>query len=364
MPRGQAKPLRDLADLTRVVQRSEGFPEVLAALKNGHAATVDGAWGSAAPLAAIGLGMHAPTTLLVVIAHVGDLDDFAQDLASFSGTHPDILPAWDRISFSKATPTADEGEAQIPALLATDEVHGQRLRVLKRLSGSLPPRVVLAPFQAMMQPVPKVDALRASSRVVRVGDTLAVEDLAGWLLDQRLVRVEVVEVAGEFSLRGGILDVFPPDANEPVRLEFFGDEVESIRPFNPETQRSEDRWDNVTLSVVPLLDPALPEQLGHVADYLPNGTWVALVEPADLKEQGRQYLSRISDPRGLFGVDATMARLVKQPNDRDVNGDSGDDGDDMPSAGRVDRAVLGRPGEGQGRARERSGGRERADCLP
>ena len=51
---------------------------------------------------------------------------------------------------------------------------------------------------------------------------------------------EVVEVAGEFSVRGGILDVFPPDASDPVRVEFFGDEVESIRPFDAETQRSLD----------------------------------------------------------------------------------------------------------------------------
>ena len=51
----------------------------------------------------------------------------------------------------------------------------------------------------------------------------------------------MVEVAGEFALRGGILDVFPLDAAEPVRLEFFGDDLESIRSFNPETQRSLER---------------------------------------------------------------------------------------------------------------------------
>ena len=49
-----------------------------------------------------------------------------------------------------------------------------------------------------------------------------------------MTRVDVVEVAGEFSIRGGLLDVFPIDALEPVRIEFFGDDVESIRPFSPE----------------------------------------------------------------------------------------------------------------------------------
>src|SRR5947209_3296581 len=100
MPRtatADAAPVRELKDLTRRVQRAPGFPEVLAALKNGRSATIDGAWGSAAPLAAAGLGLHAPTTLLIVVAHVGDLDDFADDVATFAGLRPEILPAWDRL---------------------------------------------------------------------------------------------------------------------------------------------------------------------------------------------------------------------------------------------------------------------------
>ena len=128
-----------------------------------------------------------------------------------------------------------------------------------------------------------------------------------------MARVEVVEVAGEFSLRGGILDVFPPDAAEPVRIEFFGDEIESIRPFDPETQRSLGRWDAATLTASLPLDAGDPASLGHVADSFPEGTWVALVEPNDLREEGRNYLGRADDPRGLFTVESTFARLVQRP---------------------------------------------------
>ena len=74
-----------LKGLTTQVQRAEGFPEILAALKVGRSATVDGAWGSAGPLAVGAIGLHAPTTLLVVLAHVGDLDDFRDDVATLSG---------------------------------------------------------------------------------------------------------------------------------------------------------------------------------------------------------------------------------------------------------------------------------------
>src|SRR5947209_4005926 len=83
-----------LKDLTRIIQRAEGFHPVVAALKNGHGATVDGAWGSSNALVAAALGLHAPRTLLVVIAHPGDLDAWIGDLATFSGLRPTVFPAW------------------------------------------------------------------------------------------------------------------------------------------------------------------------------------------------------------------------------------------------------------------------------
>jgi len=287
-----------LKDLTRVIQRAPSFPEILAALNNGHSATIDGAWGSAGPLAAAALGLHAPQTLVIVLAHVGDVDDFRDDVATFAGVVPEVLPAWDRLP----------REAR-----ASDEVLGRRIRVMKRLGGASPPRFVVAPLQALLQPVPTRAALERSSRTLRVGDVVAVEELIAWLGERGMARVEVVEVAGEFSLRGGILDVFAPDAAEPVRLEFFGDEIESIRPFDPETQRSRDRWDTATLTASLPLDAGDPASLGHPADYFPEGTWVALVEPNDLREEGRNYFSRTDDPRGLFSVESTFARLIQRP---------------------------------------------------
>ena len=85
-----------------------------------------------------------------------------------------------------------------------------------------------------------------------------------------MTRAEVVEVAGEFSVRGGILDVFPTDSADPVRIEFFGDEVESIRPFDAESQRSLDRWNSVTLTAALALDDADPASFGHPADFFPE----------------------------------------------------------------------------------------------
>jgi transcription-repair coupling factor (superfamily II helicase) len=290
--------VRELKDLTRLVQRAPEFPELLAALENGHSGTIDGAWGSAGPLATAALGLHAPQTLVIVLAHVGDVDDFRDDVATFAGSAPEILPAWDRLP----------REAR-----AGDEISGRRIRVVKRLASASPPRFIVTPLQALLQPVPTPEALERSSRTLAVGATVAVEELIAWLGERGMTRVEVVEVAGEFSLRGGILDVFAPDAAGPVRLEFFGDEIESIRPFDAESQRSLGRWEQTTLTASLPLDPASPASLGHVADYFPEGTWVALVEPGDLREEGRNYFSRTDDPRGLFSVENTFARLTNRP---------------------------------------------------
>ena len=289
---------RPLEDLAKAIQPAPGFSEVVAALRNGRSATIDGAWGSAGPLIVASLGRHAPRTVVVVVAHVGDVDDYRDDLATFSGQTPEILPAWDRLP----------REAGVG-----DEVFGRRLRVVKALAGDAPPKLVVAPIQAFLQPVPGREVLAKSTRTLRVGETVRVEDLTGWLVGRGMNRVEVVEVAGEWSLRGGILDIFPPDATDPRRVEFFGDEVESIRVFDVETQRSLGRETALEITVVPPFDGDDRSAFAHAADGLPEGTWVVLVEPGDLREEAKHYLGRTEDPRGLFTAESTLARLVKFP---------------------------------------------------
>src|SRR5207249_12123442 len=118
MPSAVAAPLlvENLKDLTRLIQTADGFHPVVAALKNGHGATIDGAWGSSEALAAAALGIQAPKTLLVVLAHPGDVDAWVDDLHTFAGMRPTVFPAWEHLP----------GAASV-----ADEVLGQRLRILK-----------------------------------------------------------------------------------------------------------------------------------------------------------------------------------------------------------------------------------------
>jgi transcription-repair coupling factor (superfamily II helicase) len=285
-----------LCDLPDVLRGAEGYGALVQALSAGQSGSLDGAWGSSCALAAATLGIDVPQTLLVVIAHAGDLDGWADDLVSFSGIEPVVLPAWNQL------PSADT---------VLDDVQGPRLRVLKRLERNNPPRLILTTMQALLQPVPARTELAEQRRVFRSGDEIRLEELVKWLVEHGLTRRETVELPGEFSRRGGILDVYPPDADAPFRLEFFGDVIESVRRFAPETQRSMGEVGEAELTGFAGAKPGAAQ--GHFAEYLPANAWVALVEPADLHEQGKHYLERVPDLRGLFNVDAAFKQLLRFP---------------------------------------------------
>ncbi len=156
------------------------------------------------------------------------------------------------------------------------------------------------------------DVIDRGGRKVRVGQTIAVEELSGWLVGRGLTRVEVVEVAGEFSLRGGILDVFPVDLDTPIRTSSSSATRSVHPPVRPRVPAARSgRWDEAILSRSP--EWSTDGSLGHLTDYLPAQSWVALVEPNDLREEGRHYLGRLDDKAGIDTVEKSFARLVKFP---------------------------------------------------
>jgi transcription-repair coupling factor (superfamily II helicase) len=137
-----------------------------------------------------------------------------------------------------------------------------------------------------LQPVPDREQLAKQRKRLKVQANVDLEDLTAWLVEQGSQRMEAVEVPGEFSRRGGILDVFSPDAEAPYRLEFVGDDIESIRQFAAETQRSLGDLSAIEIasassgqwSVASGQSSAAPR--GHLGDYLPGRAWTVLVEPA------------------------------------------------------------------------------------
>ncbi len=293
-----AAPTPSLTDLAGRLTALPSWEPLRTALSAGQAGGIDGAWGSSAALAVAALASEAPASVLLVVPNFTDVGPWAEDLATF-GQRPAVFPA-----FETWPPVEKKGK------LAPET--GQRLRVLQALGGAEPPKVVLAPFAAVLQSVPLRDDLAKRGRRIKVGETVSPDELGEWLLAAGYQRADSVEYPGEYGRRGGILDLYPPDATDPVRLEFFGDELESIRLFAAQTQRSLDR--KTELLILGALDPhAGRGGLGFLLDYFPAGSVVALFEPGDLKEQGKHFFERVANPVGLFTVDGAFGQLMQRP---------------------------------------------------
>lgn len=302
--------IRSLPELVPLVGCNESFSAVVSALQAGHSGTIEGAWGSSSALAAAAIAAHAPGTLLIVLPRIADLDDFAADLQSLLPQPPTVFPAWESLPKEQH---------------AGDAIFGARLRVLQLVESPTPPKVIVTSLPALLQPVPTRATRSAATRVLRVGTELDVEEFLSWLVERGFERVPALELPGEFSVHGGIVDVYPPASVEPIRIELFGDEIESIRLFDIVSQRKVEALQEVVMTAVA---PAPKRESGSrgsdspdgeqfdgesLLDLLPAGTWVALGELADLRDEGRQYLQRLSDPRGLYGVEPTLARCTAFP---------------------------------------------------
>ncbi|HQR06696.1 MAG TPA: transcription-repair coupling factor [Gemmatales bacterium] len=312
--------MTSLTDLPALLRASKGFDTVIAALKKGQAGTIDGAWGSSAALAAAALAEVNPGPTLIVLAHPTDLDNWSDDLESFLGRRPMQVPDRDepgqrlRVLKSLLSPRGINSEGQhtiapdplTPSPSPSRGEGSQKDSALRTQHSGL----FLTSITAMMQPVPSPAALAEQSRELIKDDEVRLETLITWLVEGGYTRSEVVELPGEFSRRGGILDVYPADADSPVRLEFFGDVIDSIRRFAPETQRSQEPVDRISVTV--FTQKGLSDTVPFTK-YLPDTAIVLLVEPADLREQAKVFLERVEDIKGLFGIDATFRHLIKLP---------------------------------------------------
>lgn len=283
-----------LLELAGCLERHEGFSAVIASLKGGHAATLDGVWGSSCALAAAALAEHSPATLVLVCPRADQVDDLIDDLGLFSRLPPDRFPAWESLPNDR---------------LVHDEVAGDRTRVLKLLERADAPRVLVTSIQGLIQPVPDRECLARRTRLFRTGDEVNVGELGKWLVENGFHNTSAVELPGEMSLRGGILDIFASDWFDPVRIELFGDQIESMRRFEVSSQRSLARLDEVEVTVLGRDE----KPTGHLADYLPAQSWFFLVEPEELHEEGRHYLERLERPQEMHSVSAVLEQVLRFP---------------------------------------------------
>ncbi|UGS26804.1 transcription-repair coupling factor [Microbacterium resistens] len=267
-----------------------------------------------------------PAALLVVVPTGRRADSLAAALASYI---PDgeilSFPAWETLPHERLSPSPD--------------TVGRRLDVLRRMRrfAGARPLVVVASVRAALQPV-AAGLGDVEPLVLRVGGRgFDLDAIAADLVERAYSRVDMVSRRGEFAVRGGILDVFPPTAEHPARVEFFGDEVDQIRLFSVADQRSlpgdvgevelaasrellltpevraragelveaypgiaqmlQRMSEGIPVEGMESLLPVVAGPVVPLSDYLPEGAAVALVDPeragaraASLGETNREFL--------------------------------------------------------------------------
>jgi len=176
----------------------------------------------------------------------------------------------------------------------------QRVNILKQLilkkEGSIQEEiVVITEVKALLSKLITPEYFQALSRELRVGGSLKKEDFIQFLLAQNYQQVDQVEKKGDFSTRGGIIDFFPVSSKNPLRLELFADQIESLRYFNVDTQNSITRINNFTL--LPSRETFSPSASvssgGSLIDYLPKDLLVVLNESELLEEKAEKFITEI-----------------------------------------------------------------------
>ncbi len=149
------------------------------------------------------------------------------------------LPAWDCLPYDRVSPGLDAA--------------ARRLSVLSKLLAlrdNPHPAILLVSANALLQRVPPGDVIRTNGFFAKPGNQVAMDVLARHLENRGYERTPTVRDVGEYAVRGGIMDLFPPGLDEPLRLDFFGDILESIRTFDPATQRTTGQCKDIALEMM------------------------------------------------------------------------------------------------------------------
>ncbi len=258
-----------------LLDASEGFRRLLEL--ESRAVAVGGLWGSSQALLLANLAQRLQGPWLVVLSNDAEAEAFADDLATL-GIEATLFPARESYAVRER---GLSGRAH-----ADPDSIRRRLHVAQLLSGSPErrPRLIVASLLSLLQPVPHPRDLERDFMHLQVGTRLKLEGLLERLVGAGFVRMPLAERPGEVSLRGDILDVFPLAAETPLRIELFDEEIESLRTFEPESQRSIESLSRIALCIA--------SDAGGVEDgrgvqavqmLSPTTTWVE-IEPLRLQE--------------------------------------------------------------------------------
>ena len=206
-----------------------------------------------APAAVHGfLAATSNTPLLIITTSTRHAEELSQEIGSWIGKDLVVnFPAWETLPHERLSPKADTVTARFKAL---NKISDQKVRV------------IVCSVRALLQPIISND-LNTSIIKIQQGLNLQMQELMNQLIRFGFSRSDLVERRGDFAVRGGILDIFPADQDHPIRIDFFGDEIEELSYFSISDQRSLEKI-KVEVSIYPCREMLIDEKLKQKARTL------------------------------------------------------------------------------------------------
>ncbi|MEX0775397.1 MAG: transcription-repair coupling factor [Phycisphaeraceae bacterium] len=303
----------------------------------------EGSWGSSTTLVAGALAVRLDRPVLLVVAHLDDADDAYEDLALFEAAgHAlgrerfgamEVLPGESNVSLELLAERLAVVEKLVqfsPASRPSSKTRMAGLEVNPKSDGfnsgaAAPIRnpksasVLVAPIQALMQTVPEASALGDFSLVLEVGKALPPGQLLDWLDRAGYQRADAIEQPGDFTTRGGIVDIYLPSAGgadvagpAPIRIDYFGDDIDSLSLIDTDTMGSGRKLQRVQVIGASTGRLQSDDRTTSLLRLLPADTLVVLHEVLELSEQARGYYERLTQVKGIISPKALLKALTER----------------------------------------------------
>lgn len=304
-----------LTALKKQIANTDFFQRTLQTIGMGESVVWEGCLGSSYTLLGSVLSEQTNRTVLIVVSKVALVERVVADLALF--TEAPVL------TYPILTTSSIENSDEV--FLSEDADFGMRLRVLKALDKRTScadasknskkeqterAPIVVASLAALMQPIPSREQILDDTIALKVGEEFERDKLTRWLSEGGFHFTTAVELPGEYSVRGHIVDIYAVDWERPIRMEFFGDEVESIRSFGVADQRSVETKQSIEISR--LRTRGIAEE--RFVDRLPDDSLILMHETGQIISETTELVSaRKHQNQKDFAVSEIVNALYRRP---------------------------------------------------
>jgi len=279
------------------ILNSERLQALHQALQENHSVLAEELWNAPKALIAALAQQVTGKHILILTGASQEEIRLYNDFSFFTERSVVDFPAWETLPSENISPSPD--------------IVGERYKVLHELSSSKEPRIILSGLQACLQKLLPPRKFCNLYMTLRKGDTCSFNDLIQLLPEMGYTRQSVASEKGEFAIRGGIVDIFPVSSPDPFRIEFWGDEIESIRIYDPIGQKSVKSAEEVSLPPAQEMELIKgSETLSTILDYLGPNTIIIFDDLLALEDRYASLTSMGSHSSTFCTIDQFLDQLA------------------------------------------------------